>query len=142
MRANASWDNADRSIVYFELLQDWSWRDLSLAVQRAERLAHESNRRIDLIIDMRGVPAPSHPHLFRLNVLATGRAFARLAACCPRQIVIVGAPDLIRAMIAHNYAACSVDRANIHFTDRPEQGRDLIYAEQRRAIIYDVVASA
>ena len=142
MRANASWDNRDRTVVRFDLLHGWTWHDLTLAVARAGRLESDEDRRIDVLIDMRDVEPANQQTLFSLSQMASGRTFARLAACCPRLIAVVGAPPMIRAMIHHYYAACSVDEPNVRFTDDLPQARELIAAEQRRAIVYAVVASA
>lgn len=142
MRANASWDNADRTVVRFDMLHGWSWRDLARAVQRAARLERDCGRRIDLLFDLRDIPPPPGDRLFSLNELGSGRAFARLVACTPRAIAVVGATHLIRAMFAHNYVAGTVEPPGLVFVDTLEQARAYVAAAQRRAIIYDVVASA
>lgn len=142
MRANASWDNHDRTVVCYDLLHGWTWQDLTLAITRTQRLEHDEGRRIDLLIDMRQVEPADPASLFSLRQIASGRAFAHLAACCSRVIAIVGAPPMIRAMFNHYYAACTVDDPNVTFTDDLDEARERIAAEQRREIVYAVVASA
>ena len=142
MRANASWDNRDRTVVRYDLLHGWTWHDLALAVVRAERLERDEARRIDVVLDMREAEPVANPTLFSLRLMSSGRAFARLAACYPRVIVIAGATPVIRAMFNHYYATCTVDAPNVHFVDDLAQARELIAAEQRREIVYAVVASA
>jgi hypothetical protein len=142
MRANASWDNHDRSVVRYDMLHGWTWHDLMLAVSRVQRLERDEGRRIDVLIDMRQVEPVDHATLFSLEQISNGRAFARLVACCPRLIAIVGAAPMIRAMFNHYYAACTVDEPNATFTDDLYEARERIAAEQRRDIVYAVVASA
>jgi len=142
MRANASWDNRDRTVVRYDLLHGWTWHDLALAVARAERLERDEARRIDILLDMREAEPVASQELFSLRIMSSGRAFAALAACFPRTMVIVGATPMIRAMFNHYYAACTVDEPNVHFVNDLDQARELIAAEQRREIVYAVVASA
>lgn len=142
MRANASWDNRDRTVVRYDLLHGWTWHDLALAVTRAQRLEHDEGRRIDVLIDMRQAEPVDNQTLFSLQMMSSGRAFARLAACCPRTVAIVGATPMIRAMFNHYYASCTVDDPTVHFMDDLYEARERIAAEQRREIVYAVVASA
>ena len=142
MRANARWDNRDRTVVRFDLLHGWTWHDLALAVARAERLERDEGRRIDVLIDMREAQPVDNATLFSLRLMSSGRSFASLAACYTRQIAIVGATPIIRAMFNHYFASCSLDEPNVYFTDDLYDAREKIAAEQRREIVYAVVASA
>lgn len=142
MRTHISWDNRDRTVVRCEMLHGWAWADLARAMLRAERLEREQGRRIDVILDLRDAQPLVNASLFTPQQIASGRTFARLTACYARQIAIVGATPMIRAMFTHYHAACTVETSHVTFARTLDEARERIAAEQRREIIYAVVASA
>lgn len=142
MRAHTCWDNRDRTVVRCELLHGWVWDDLARVMLRTERLMHESDCPVALILDLRDAEALSPDRLFSLKQMTAGRTFARLAACFPQPMAIVGATPMIRAIFSHYYIACSVDTTRLRFVPTLDEARTWIAAEQRRQIVYAVVASA
>jgi hypothetical protein len=142
MRAHTCWDNRDRTVVRCEMLHGWTWDDLSRVMLRTERLMHEQNRSLALILDLRDAEALSPDRLFSLKQMTAGRTFARLSACFPQPFVIVGATPMIRAIFSHYYIACSVDTTHLHFSPTLDDARKWIADAQRRQIVFEVVESA
>jgi hypothetical protein len=142
MRAHTRWDNQDHTVVYCELLHGWTWDDLARVMLRTERLMNESQQSLALLLDLRDAEALSPDRLFSLKQMTAGRTFARLTACFPEPVAIVGATPMIRAIFTHYYMACSVDTTRLHFAPTLEDARRWLAAEQRRQIIFEVVESA
>ncbi|MCI0710470.1 MAG: hypothetical protein L0154_09950 [Chloroflexi bacterium] len=119
MPVNIQWDNADKTIIRFEFVDPWTWKEFYGAIRESEPMHNEVDHMVFWLYDinqMRKVPP---------NSLGGGKQVTNLRyenTC--HDHVIVGANSIIRTLgNTFNRVYSRLYDMNIHFAESLEEGR-------------------
>lgn len=92
MNMSLSWDNEDKTVVYWLFEDAWTWQDFEEAQSRLHDMLHTVDHMVDVIADMRAAPSLP-PDTFRHFKHAE-----LIAQPNRRRVILVGGSLLVRAM--------------------------------------------
>jgi hypothetical protein len=91
MAINTKWDDSNKTRILFEFETSWSWEELDIALETADKMIVSVNHPVDIIIDVEGSNIPKDFLSAAKNLLANPEQRENEG-----QRVIVGATNFMR----------------------------------------------